>query len=104
MKKSVSGQVMKFSPKLATIFFDDFFTYNNSCPPFRAPCMADFLMEFRRGHCTDAPFPLHREKMVTGMDLDMDMGIAMVMGMDLDTSMGIAMVMPMDIHQERVNH
>ena len=80
MKKSVSGQVMKFSPKLATIFFDDFFTYNNSCPPFRAPCMADFLMEFKRGHCTDAPFPLHREKMVMGMDMDMDVGIAMVMG------------------------
>ena len=55
-------------------------TYNNSCPPFRAPCMADFLMEFRRGHCTDAPFPLHREKMVMGMDMDMDVGIAMVMG------------------------
>ena len=43
--------------------------------------MADFLMEFRRGHCTDAPFPLHREKMVMGMDMDMDMGIAMVMVM-----------------------
>ena len=56
-------------------------TYNNSCPPFRAPCMADFLMEFKRGHCTDAPFPLHREKMVMGMDMDMDMGIAMVMVM-----------------------
>ena len=55
-------------------------TYNNSCPPFRAPCMADFLMEFKRGHCTDAPFPLHREKMVMGMDMDMDVGIAMVMG------------------------
>ena len=55
-------------------------TYNNSCPPFRDPCMADFLMEFRRGHCTDAPFPLHREKMVMGMDMDMDVGIAMVMG------------------------
>ena len=80
MKKSVSGQVMKFSPKLATKFFDDFFTYNNSCPPFRAPCVADFLMEFKRGHCTDAPFPLHREKMVMGMDMDMDVGIAMVMG------------------------
>ena len=80
MKKSVSDQVMKFSPKLATKFFDDFFTYNNSCPPFRAPCVADFLMEFKRGHCTDAPFPLHREKMVMGMDMDMDVGIAMVMG------------------------
>ena len=42
--------------------------------------MADFLMEFKRGHCTDAPFPLHREKMVMGMDMDMDVGIAMVMG------------------------
>ena len=70
--------------------------------------MADFLMEFRGSHCTDAPCPLHREKMVTGMDMDINMGIAIVMGMDLDTSMGIAMVMPMpipmDIHQKKVNH
>ena len=64
-------------------------TYNNSSPHFRAPCMADFLMEFRRDHCMDVPCPLHRENMITVMDLDM--------------SMGIAMLMPTDIRQERVD-
>ena len=29
MKKSVSGQVMKFSPKLVTIFSDEFFVDNH---------------------------------------------------------------------------
>ena len=66
-------------------------TYNNSSPHFRVPCMADFLMEFRRDHCMDVPCPLHRENMITGMDLDMSM------------AMGMAIVMPTDIDQERAD-
>ena len=46
-------------------------------------------MEFRRDHCMDVPCPLHRENMITVMDLDM--------------SMGITMLMLTDIRQERVD-
>ena len=58
-------------------------TYNNSSPHFRAPCMADFLMESRRNHCMEAPCLLHRENMVMDMGLDM--------------------AMPIVTHQEKVN-
>ena len=56
---------------------------NLSSPPFRAPCMADFLMESRRNHCMEAPCLLHRENMVMDMGLDM--------------------AMPIVTHQEKVN-